>query len=124
MLNHKIDGDELVFECGCRFPITDHTIREANGLPRIDIDYYNLPMDCSATWDVFAHSTKGVFQLETRLGNSYSKKLKPENIEHLSALISILRPGVLKAVFDNKSVTQHYIDKKRARRTCTRTSTY
>jgi DNA polymerase-3 subunit alpha len=41
-----------------------------------------------------------------------AKKLKPENIEQLSALISIMRPGCLEAYRDGKSVSNHYIDKK------------
>ena len=41
-----------------------------------------------------------------------AKKLKPENIEQLSALIAILRPGTLEAIRNGKSVTNHYIDKK------------
>ena len=57
-------------------------------------------------------NTKGCFQLESRLGQMMAKKLKPENIEQLAALISILRPGCLEAVRDNKTVSNHYIDKK------------
>jgi DNA polymerase-3 subunit alpha len=57
-------------------------------------------------------NTKGVFQLESRLGQSMAKKLKPENIEQLSALISIMRPGCLEAIRDGKSVSNHFIDKK------------
>jgi DNA polymerase-3 subunit alpha len=41
-----------------------------------------------------------------------AKKLKPENIEQLSALISIMRPGCLEAVREGKTVSNHYIDKK------------
>jgi DNA polymerase-3 subunit alpha len=41
-----------------------------------------------------------------------AKKLKPSNIEQLSALIAILRPGCLEAMRDGKSVSNHYIDKK------------
>jgi DNA polymerase-3 subunit alpha len=41
-----------------------------------------------------------------------SRKLKPENMEQLSGLISILRPGCLEAYRDGKSVSNHYIDKK------------
>jgi DNA polymerase-3 subunit alpha len=41
-----------------------------------------------------------------------SKKLKPENIEQLAALISIMRPGCLEAIRDGKSVSNHFIDKK------------
>ena len=41
-----------------------------------------------------------------------SKKLKPKDIEQLSALVSIMRPGCLEAIRNGKSVSNHYIDKK------------
>ena len=38
-----------------------------------------------ATWQLFAEGkTKGVFQLESNLGKSWSKKLAPNNIESKS----------------------------------------
>lgn len=65
------------------------------------------------TWKLFAEGkTKGIFQLESNLGKSWSKKLQPTNIEELCALISIIRPGTLKAYVDGKSMTQHYVDRK------------
>jgi len=68
------------------------------------------------TWQLFAEGkTKGVFQLESNLGKSWSKKLQPNNIEELCALISIIRPGTLKAYVDGKSMTQHYVDRKHGR---------
>jgi DNA polymerase III subunit alpha len=68
------------------------------------------------TWDLFAEGkTKGIFQLESNLGKSWSKKLSPNNIEELSALIAIIRPGCLKAFVDGKSMTQHFIDRKHGR---------
>lgn len=77
------------------------------------LDFENIELDCSKTWDLISDgNTKGVFQLESRLGQSMSKKLKPQNIEQLSALISILRPGCLEAIRDGKTVSNHYIDKK------------
>lgn len=77
------------------------------------LDFENIPLDCEKTWGLISDgNTKGVFQLESRLGQSMSKKLKPQNIEQLSALISILRPGCLEAVRDGKTVSNHYIDKK------------
>mgnify|MGYP001250491069 CR=1 FL=1 len=64
-------------------------------------------------WDLFEEGrTKGVFQLESNLGRSWSKKVKPKNLEELAALISILRPGCLKAITDGKSMIQHYVDRK------------
>lgn len=68
------------------------------------------------TWQLFAEGkTKGVFQLESNLGKSWSKKLSPNNIEELSALIAIIRPGCLKAYVDGKSMSQHFIDRKHGR---------
>ena len=65
------------------------------------------------TWKLFAEGkTKGIFQLESGLGKAWSKKLAPNNIEELSALIAIIRPGCLKAFVDGKSMTQHYVDRK------------
>jgi len=68
------------------------------------------------TWQLFSEGkTKGIFQLESNLGKSWSKKLSPNNIEELSALIAIIRPGCLKAFVDGKSMTQHFIDRKHGR---------
>lgn len=68
------------------------------------------------TWQLFQEGkTKGVFQLESNLGKSWSKKLAPSDIEELSALIAIIRPGCLKAFVGGKSMTQHFIDRKHGR---------
>ena len=74
----------------------------------IQIDYND-----EKTWKLFEDGlTKGVFQLESNLGKSWSKKVKPKNLEELSALIALIRPGSLKAISDGKSMTQHYVDRK------------
>jgi DNA polymerase-3 subunit alpha len=97
----------LTFSCGCSFRITDQDHIEFN--PSV----IDINLDCSKTWDLISSgNTKGCFQLESRLGRSMAKKLKPENIEQLAALISIMRPGCLEAYRDGKSVSSHYIDKK------------
>jgi DNA polymerase III subunit alpha len=94
-------------ECNCCFDVN------ADGGIDIDIDIEKIDLDCPQTWRLIAEgNTKGCFQLESRLGQMMSKKLKPENIEQLSALISIMRPGCLEAYRDGKSVSNHYIDKK------------
>lgn len=63
------------------------------------------------TWKTLSNGdVKGVFQLE--LQKRWTKKLKPENIHHLAALVSIIRPGVTESMEDGKSMTQHYIDRK------------
>jgi DNA polymerase-3 subunit alpha len=99
------------FSCGCKFEV----LGERNGQPLINFDPVNqqINFDCSKTWELIADgNTKGCFQLESRLGRSMAKKLKPTNIEQLSALISIMRPGSLEAFRDGKSISNHYIDKK------------
>jgi len=101
------------FDCGCKFRLLEeNTDRE---IPLIDfsLSLEDLNLECSKTWDLIASgNTKGCFQLESRLGRSMAKKLQPENIEQLSALISIMRPGCLEAMRDGKSVSNHFIDKK------------
>ena len=100
---------KFTYTCGCSFNILDENKKSVDFSPNID----NISLDCSRTWDLISDgNTKGIFQLESRLGKSIAKKLKPENIEQLSALIAILRPGTLEAIRDGKSVTNHYIDKK------------
>ena len=65
------------------------------------------------TWDLICEGyTKGVFQLESQLGRSWAKRVRPRNIEELAALISLIRPGCLKAFTEGKSMTQHYVDRK------------
>jgi DNA polymerase III alpha subunit len=59
--------------------------------------------------------TKGIFQLESNLGRSWSKKVSPSNIEELAALIAIIRPGTLKAISDGKSMSQRFVDRKAGR---------
>lgn len=100
------------FPCGCKFDV----IEETGDTVRIGLnpDLEELPLTCQRTWDfISAGDTKGVFQLEKQ-GHA-AKKLKPDNIEHLSALIAIIRPGCAESYVDGKSVTQHYMDRKHGR---------
>lgn len=100
-------------ECGCEFNVLDENISNIDGLPAIDLDVYNLNKNCKPTWDLF-HSghIKGVFQFETYLGQHWSKQIQPDEIEDIAAIISAIRPGVLKSMLDNKSLTRHFADRK------------
>jgi DNA polymerase-3 subunit alpha len=103
--------DYFSFSCGCKFPILGETKEH----PKIDFspNVENINLDCDITWKLISDgNTKGCFQLESRLGQMMAKKLKPQNIEQLSALIAIIRPGCLEAIRDGKSITNHYIDRK------------
>jgi DNA polymerase-3 subunit alpha len=83
-----------------------------------DIDWDDVDLEDPEVWQLFHEGkTKGIFQLESNAGRSWSKKLKPDNIEELSALVAILRPGALKAIVKDeegkkKSITQRYVDRK------------
>ena len=88
-------SEYYTFDCGCRFNVLD---KQDSQFPKIEFSpkLESLNLECSRTWDLISTgNTKGCFQLESRLGQTMSKKLKPENIEQLSGLISILRPGCI-----------------------------
>ena len=72
-----------------------------------------INFDDQDTWDLFkSGQTKGIFQLESNLGKSWSKRVAPTNIRELSDLIAIIRPGTLQSMYEGKSMTQHYVDRK------------
>lgn len=94
------------FACGCSFEIVNGCVQY---IPNIE----QLPLDCTDSWDLICSgNTKGVFQLESQLGRSMAERVKPRDIEELSDLIAIIRPGCMEAIVDGKSLTQHYIDRK------------
>jgi DNA polymerase III alpha subunit len=101
------------FECGCRFPVLGPPPVEG-ALPKMKLDIAKVPLNCRAVWKMLGDGhTKGVFQLESNLGRQWTKKLKPEHIEHLAALGALLRPGCLRAFDDNGiSMTEHYCLRK------------
>ncbi|MDC0911127.1 hypothetical protein OAQ45_00970 [Candidatus Marinimicrobia bacterium] len=77
------------------------------------MDITKIPLNDKRTWDLICSGhTKGVFQLETHLGKHWCKEAKPRNIEELADVISVIRPGCLKAIEDGKSATQRYVDRK------------
>jgi DNA polymerase III alpha subunit len=112
----------LLFDkCGCQFDVEDgtdniHHVEAGDEMPtKLVLDVYNIPMDCPETWALLSRGdTKGVFQLEGHLGKTWAALIKPENMEHLSALVSLLRPGCLKAVSGDppKSMTERYKDRR------------
>lgn len=104
---------KIKFSCGCEFNVIDEKIKDIDDLPSIDLDFDNLNYNCPDTWETF-HSgkTKGVFQLETQLGKTWASRTKPNSVEDIAALVSVIRPGTLKAIVDGKSMTQIYADRK------------
>lgn len=106
--------EKHVMSCGCSF----NKIGTKDGKFIIDIPvetiYEDLNLSCPRVAELLASGeSKGVFQLESPLGRSWVKKLKPENLEHMAALVALLRPGCLEAK-DEKgvSMTEHYARRK------------
>jgi len=107
------------FGCGCEIPIINEDKKDCDDLPSLRIPYNDIQIAlnygnvCDETWDLLSSGkTKGIFQLETELGQSWSSRLKPTSMEEIAALISLIRPGCLRAIVDGKSMTQHYVDRK------------
>ena len=72
-----------------------------------------LDFEDSKVWDMIGDGlVKGCFQIEGHLGKTWAQRLKPTNINELAALISLIRPGCLKAKIDGKSATEKYVDRK------------
>lgn len=101
------------FPCGCSFPILEEC-PEPGVVPLLDFNVEAIPEDCPAAWALLGRGeTKGVFQLESPLGRTWTKKLRPTSGEHIGALGAILRPGCLKAVDEEGvSMTLHYCRRK------------
>ena len=77
------------------------------------IDITQIDKNDSNVWSMIGEGrVKGCFQIESHLGKTWCQQVKPENIDELAALISIIRPGCLKSISDGKSMTQHYVDRK------------
>jgi len=100
-------SDYIEYPCGCKFK------KNEQGLPVFNPNIEDMPLDCSRTWDMICEgNTKGVFQLESQLGQSKAREVKPRSVEELSDLIAIIRPGCGDAIVKGKSLTMHYIDRK------------
>lgn len=78
------------------------------------IDIETIPLDDAKTWRLISSgNTKGCFQIESNLGRQFCKKVRPTNINELSDVIAIIRPGVLEAKLDDgKNMAEHYVMRK------------
>jgi DNA polymerase-3 subunit alpha len=75
--------------------VTTELVRERRG---IDISRKTIPTDDPTTWAMIGQGfTIGIFQIEKQLGRTWSKNLQPENIEQLSDLVSLIRPGPMES---------------------------
>ncbi len=76
--------------------VIDDTLCLAQKTKGIKIDLSAIPMDDPETYKLLGEAkTQGVFQLESRGMRDYLRKLGPENLEDLIALLALYRPGPL-----------------------------
>lgn len=102
--------EKVKLSCGCEIEVE----RNKSGKIVKSKVPDNPRLDCDKTWNIYKEGlTWGVFQLETQGGQHWSEKVAPENINELSDLIAVIRPGCKDAIINGKSVTNRYIDRKR-----------
>ena len=80
-----------------------------HGLPALDIDF--IPLDDKKTFQMLQKAeTTAVFQLESRGMKELIKKLKPDCLEDLIALVALFRPGPLQS-----GMVDDFINRKHGR---------
>lgn len=106
-----MDNNFIEMDCGCKFKL------DKFGQPVPKKDFKDLNEKCPKTWELLSEGdVEGCFQIESYLGKKYTKKLKPQSLEHLSALVAIVRPGCLGSKLeDGVSVTDHFVERKNNR---------
>jgi DNA polymerase-3 subunit alpha len=77
-----------------------------------DIDPMKFPLDDRATYDLLQRGdAKGVFQLESEGIRELLKRMKPDNIRDLIAVLALYRPGPLEG-----GMVDEYVECKHGRR--------
>lgn len=79
-----------------------------------------IPLDDEKTFELLSSGrTTGIFQLDKSLGKAWSRRLKPANIQEISDLISLIRPGPLDSgmtnIYENVKINNDvpaYVDSK------------
>ncbi len=75
------------------------------------VDFYkwgSKEFNDTDVWEMIsAGQTKGLFQVETQLGTTYAKKMRPQNLAELADLITLVRPGPM-----NSGLTDLYLKRR------------
>ncbi|KTT12116.1 DNA polymerase III subunit alpha [Pseudomonas oryzihabitans] len=88
---------------------TINRTEEAEGRPPLNIDF--IPLDDKPTYALLQKAeTTAVFQLESRGMKELIKKLKPDCLEDLIALVALFRPGPLQS-----GMVDDFINRKHGR---------
>ena len=83
-------------------------------MKKFDLNIDNLNLKDKNTWDLLCSGQSlGVFQLDSHLGQSTCKKVRPRNIKELADVITLIRPGCLEAKLeDGNNILEHYVARK------------
>lgn len=111
MNSYEITEEAIIFECGCSFRRNGKTVVFN---PDLHDPNHTIIFECPATYELLQKGlTEGIFQLGSPLGKQWCKKLLPTEMEHISALGALLRPGCLESKDENNnSITVRYERKK------------
>lgn len=97
------------FDCGCEWEVAI----ENGEIVGINYEPELANIYCHKVWELLASGlTKGIFQLETPLGQITTKACQPYGVEELSDIMAIIRPGTSDAELDGKTLKHRYIDRK------------
>lgn len=95
--------------------IIANTVEHVKSIHGVDIDWRNLPLDDSKTYQLYQRAdTDGVFQMEGNLFKKYLPLIRPTEFSDLSAIVALIRPGPLnaKASDGDGNLVDEYIRRK------------
>ncbi|MCX6744415.1 MAG: DNA polymerase III subunit alpha [Candidatus Parcubacteria bacterium] len=93
--------------------IIENTLETIEKIHSLKIDIEKLPLDDKKTFKVLQDGeTTGVFQLESSGMKRYLKKLNPNNIEDIIAMVALYRPGPLNSGMVDEFITRKHGEKK------------
>lgn len=79
--------------------IIDNAVKMVKEYKGVDLDIYHLPEDDKKTFDLFRRAdTTAIFQLESGGMKKYLKELEPQNLEEISAMLALYRPGPMQYI--------------------------
>jgi DNA polymerase-3 subunit alpha len=93
--------------------VIDRAVQSIRGRLEPGFQVEDIPLDDRATFDLMcAGGTAGVFQLETRGITELVKRVKPDKVEDITAVIALFRPGPLGSKMDDEFVAVKHGQKK------------
>lgn len=80
-------------------------LKQIESPKRGQYNFKDINFNDPRVWNMIGRGiTKGLFQIESRLCTEWCKRLKPKNIQELSDLIALVRPGCLECLGGNTKV--------------------